>query len=111
MSGQPKSGADVELFAAMVARKQGWSLNPDAEFFGMLVDGLRVNYNRYGYFMCPCRDSEGSRELDADLICPCAYARADIEEYGHCYCSLYLSPSFAASGRAPTGIPERRGKA
>jgi ferredoxin-thioredoxin reductase catalytic chain len=103
-----KSKEDVELFSRMVASKQGWVLNPDAEFYGMLVDGLWVNHNRYGYFMCPCRDSEGSRELDADLVCPCAYARADIAEYGHCYCSLYLSPSFAATGGAPRGIPERR---
>lgn len=103
-----KDRGQTELFASMVAKKQGWEVNPDADFTSTLVDGLTVNWNRYGYFLCPCRDSEGSREADADLICPCKYSRADIEEHGHCYCALYLSPGFVASGRAPSGIPDRR---
>lgn len=106
-----KTKADVDLFASMVAGKQGWTVNPDREFTDMLVEGLGVNWNRYGYFLCPCRDSEGNREADKSLICPCAYARADIDEHGHCYCALYLSPAFAASGKVPQGIPDRRFKA
>ena len=92
----------------MVAAKQGWKLNPDTEFYGNLIDGLQVNWNRFGYFLCPCRDSEGSRELDAAMICPCQWARGDIEIHGHCYCALYFSPSFASSGKEPRGIPDRR---
>ncbi len=103
-----KSKADVGLFAEMVAKKQLWTVNPDEDFRAMLVEGLAVNWNRYGYFLCPCRDSEGSKEADKPLICPCAFSRADIEEFGHCYCALYLSPAFALSGKAPQGIPDRR---
>jgi ferredoxin-thioredoxin reductase catalytic subunit len=98
----------TRLFADMVARKQGWVVVPDEGLLDILVEGLTTNWNRYGYYFCPCRDSEGSREADAKLICPCKYSWADIEEYGHCYCALYLSKAFAASGKAPSGIPDRR---
>lgn len=99
---------DASLFASMVAAKQGWEVNPDTEFTDSLLEGLSVNWNRYGYFLCPCRDSDGSREADASVICPCAYARADIDEHGHCYCALYLRGGFSESGGVPGGIPDRR---
>ncbi len=103
-----KTHAEVMRFATMVAAKQGWVLNPDASFVELLVEGLGTNWNRYGYFLCPCRDTEGSREADATVICPCSYARKDVEEHGHCYCALYLGRDFAAAGRTPSGIPDRR---
>ena len=108
MATNPKTVDDTRRFAELVAAKQGWTVNPDASFTGDLLDGLTVNWNRYGYFLCPCRDSDGSREADAKLICPCAYARGDIERHGHCYCALYLDPAFAAAGTAPRSIPDRR---
>lgn len=107
---QQKDEEGTRLFARMVAKKQGWELNADEEFFGMLIAGLTKNWNRYGYYLCPCRDTEGSRDADADVICPCRYSRPDIEEFGHCYCSLYQSPAFKASGRQPAAIPERRNR-
>jgi ferredoxin-thioredoxin reductase catalytic subunit len=105
---KPKTKADTALFASMVASKQGWSVNPDADFAESLEEGLTTNWNRYGYYLCPCRDSDGSREADADLICPCRYSWKDVEEFGHCYCALYLSASFAESGATPEGIKDRR---
>ncbi len=104
-----KSKDETRRFTEMVARKQGWELTGDEPFYDDLVTGLTTNWNRYGYFLCPCRDSEGSREADADVVCPCVYAKADIEEHGHCFCALYQSAAFKASGKAPAGIPERRG--
>ncbi len=104
----PKTIVDTQRFAAMVAEKQKWKLNTDKEFTDSLIDGLTVNWNRYGYFLCPCRDTEGSRELDAAVICPCRFAAADIEEHGHCYCALYLKPEFVDQGKSPMGIPDRR---
>lgn len=103
-----KSTADTRRFAEMVAAKQGWVLNPDAEFTASLVEGLTTNWNRYGYYLCPCRDSDGSREADAEVICPCKVAHADVDEYGHCFCALYFGPGFAASGGQAGGIPDRR---
>jgi ferredoxin-thioredoxin reductase catalytic chain len=103
-----KKEADTRRFADMVARRQRWVVNPDESFVSLLIEGLTVNWNRYGYYLCPCRDTEGSREADAALLCPCAYSWKDIEEHGHCYCALYLSRVFADSGKAPGGIPDRR---
>jgi len=105
-----KTIEEVRKFILMVAAKQGWLPTRDESFLEDLAEGLRVNWNRYGYFLCPCRDSEGSREADADVLCPCVYARQDIETYGYCFCSLYWSSAFASSGGVPGGIPERRGR-
>ncbi|MDA8425827.1 MAG: ferredoxin:thioredoxin reductase [Treponema sp.] len=103
-----KTVDQTRTFASMVAAKQGWALNPDKDFTQSLVEGLTTNWNRYGYYLCPCRDSEGSREADQKVLCPCVYSRQDIEEFGHCYCALYLRPDFASSGSTPAGIPDRR---
>jgi ferredoxin-thioredoxin reductase catalytic subunit len=105
-----KDLAQTLKFIEMVASKQGWVSTKDPDFLGDLAQGLRTNWSRYGYFLCPCRDTEGSREEDKDVVCPCAYAKTDIERYGHCFCSLYWSRDFAESSRQPTGIPERRGR-
>ncbi len=67
------------------AESAGYHLNPDREFTLMLVDGLYRNRERYGYMLCPCRLGEGDREKDLDIICPCDYRDADLDEYGQCY--------------------------
>jgi len=103
-----KTIADTAKFASMVAAKQGWIVNPDSDFTTSIEEGLTSNWNSMGYYLCPCRDSDGTREADKDLICPCKYSWQDIDEFGHCYCALYLSTSFASSGRAPGGIKDRR---
>lgn len=103
-----KSVDDVRTFVSMVAEKQGWDLHPDEGFLEIIIEGLAVNYNRYGYFACPCRDHSGLREEDKDLICPCDYCVPDQNEFGHCYCGLYLTNEFAAAGTMPSSIPERR---
>jgi ferredoxin-thioredoxin reductase catalytic subunit len=108
MKADRKTDADTEAFAQAVAKTQAWVLNPDTEFRGMVIRGLTTNHERYGFFMCPCRDSAGDPIKDKDLRCPCAYARADIAEFGQCYCGLYLSSDFVARGRQPESIPERR---
>ncbi|MEA2070363.1 MAG: ferredoxin-thioredoxin reductase catalytic domain-containing protein, partial [Asgard group archaeon] len=99
---------DTRKFVEMVAEKQGWYLHPDPEFLEMLIKGLTTNYNRYGYFGCPCRLNSGEKEKDKDIICPCDYCVPDQKDYGHCYCGLYLTPEFHESGKMPKGIPERR---
>lgn len=108
MTSNKKTKEDTYKFARMVAKHQDWHLNQNEEFLEMLVEGLMTNYNRYGYFNCPCRLASGEREKDKDIICPCDYAPPDIEEYGHCYCGLYLSPEFYESGKETKAIPERR---
>ncbi len=108
MAATEKTLEQTAIFVKMVAKKQGWALNHDEEFLQMLIEGLTKNVNRYGYYLCPCRDSDGKKELDKDIICPCKYSKPDVDEYGHCYCGLYLSQAFSESGKEPIGIPERR---
>ena len=103
-----KTVADTEKFVSMVAKKQGWELHPDKEFLKMLHEGLTENWNRYGYYSCPCRDASGDKEKDKDMFCPCDYCKPDQEEFGHCYCGLYISKEYAATGKIPVYIPERR---
>lgn len=103
-----KTVADTRKFMEMTASRQDWRLNRDERFIMMLAEGLTINFNRYGYYSCPCRDADGIKEKDKDIICPCAYCRPDQDQYGHCYCGLYLTPRFFASKKAPMSIPERR---
>jgi ferredoxin-thioredoxin reductase catalytic subunit len=102
-----------EVRAAYLRLKQeaelgGYKLNPDEEFTLGLVEALLENERRYGYRMCPCRLAFGDKAKDLDLICPCDYRDADLEEHGACYCALYVNEDWIA-GRKPHGsIPERR---
>lgn len=103
-----KTKEDTRIFVTMVANKQNWKVTHDSELFELLLEGLTKNFNRYGYFSCPCRLAKAVKEKDKDIICPCAYCRPDIQEYGHCYCGLYMSPEFFESKKTPKSIPERR---
>ena len=103
-----KTMEDTRTFVTMVANHKGWKLNPDDGFVTMLIEGLMINYNRYGYFNCPCRDSWNDKNKDKDITCPCAYCVPDQQEFGHCYCGLYLTPEFFKSGKKTKSLPERR---
>jgi ferredoxin-thioredoxin reductase catalytic subunit len=79
---------EVEALCDRLAREaeaNGYHLNPDREMTLDLVRGLTDNKERYGYMLCPCRLSGGSREADLDVICPCDYRDADLDEYDTCY--------------------------
>lgn len=96
-------------FVRMTARHQGWRVVENEEFLVRLIAGLTKNYNRFGYYQCPCRESwDGDRDKDWDIVCPCEYCQADIDTYGQCLCGLFLSPEFAESGKRVRQIPERR---
>ncbi len=100
----------VRQRAEIDAKAHGYYLNPDPDFLNDLLEGLKQNEERYGYPSCPCRLAIGKFEFDRDIICPCDYRDPDAEEYGHCYCALYVRKD-VFEGRKPTGpIPERRPK-
>jgi len=86
----------------------GYFLNPDVDFVLDLMDGLLTNEQRYGYRACPCRLADGVREKDLDIICPCDYRAPDLEEYGACYCALYVSEAIAAGEYPEPVVPDRR---
>jgi ferredoxin-thioredoxin reductase catalytic chain len=93
------------------AEAAGYLLNPDKDFVLGLMEGLLTNEERYGYQSCPCRLAEGAREKDLDIICPCDYRDPDLDEYGACYCALYVSEEIAAGKEEAEPVPERRGTA
>ncbi|MHA1650716.1 MAG: ferredoxin-thioredoxin reductase catalytic domain-containing protein [Candidatus Helarchaeota archaeon] len=95
-------------YVEMVSKHRGWPLTPDQEMLEGLIEGLAINLERYGYRSCPCREAWGEKEKDRDIICPCSYAEADINEYGHCFCSLFWSNEYLTKGGKPRSIPERR---
>ncbi|MPW26682.1 ferredoxin:glutaredoxin reductase [Alkalibaculum sp. M08DMB] len=92
------------------ATKSGYNINSDEELVYDLAGGLLVNRERYGYQFCPCKLSEGSVEKDMDLICPCDYRDMDLDEYGTCYCGLYVSAKVLQSKSQVKPIPDRRKK-
>ncbi len=81
----PREVLDLYRRLGEDAEAGGYHLNPDREFALMLAKGLDANQRRYGYMLCPCRIGEGEMEKDMDIICPCDYRDADLEEYGQCY--------------------------
>jgi ferredoxin-thioredoxin reductase catalytic subunit len=90
------------------AVESGYNLNPDTEFTKDLVRSLLINEKRYGYWACPCRLAEGIKEEDVDIICPCDYRDEDLEEYGACFCALYVSSAAVRGEIFIKSIPERR---
>ncbi len=90
------------------ARTNGCYLNPDQNFLNDLLSGIKTNEERYGYPSCPCRLATGKLELDADVICPCAYRDIDVIEYGCCYCALYVRKDVFEGKVEARSIPERR---
>ncbi len=103
-----KTIEDVWKFTEKAAELYGWVLNPDKQFLEGILEGLLSNFQGLGYYQCPCRLSWDELEKDRDILCPCTYSHEDVREYGHCFCALFLSEEFAASGKEPGSIPERR---
>ena len=90
------------------AAASGYHVNPDETFGKDLVRGLLENEGRYGYRSCPCRLASGIRSQDLDIICPCDYRDADLEEFGVCYCALYVSPEVGRGDKPAVSIPDHR---
>ena len=91
-----------------VQEPKGYYFNNDRERVFDLLEALLVNKERYGYMVCPCRLASGDREKDRDIICPCVYREADVQEYGSCYCNLYVSKAWNEGTIAHEYVPERR---
>jgi ferredoxin-thioredoxin reductase catalytic subunit len=102
---------DVEQLFEMLQKIQepkGYFFNKDRARILDLLNGLLMNKDRYGYMSCPCRLASGDYEKDKDIICPCAYRAPDVEEYGSCYCNLYVSQAWNEDSIPHTYVPERR---
>jgi len=91
-----------------VQEPKGYYFNKNRQRTFELLDALLVNKERYGYMGCPCRLLSGDRDADRDIICPCVYSGPDIEEYGSCYCNLYVSQQWNEGKIPHQYVPERR---
>lgn len=91
-----------------VQEPKGYYFNKDMTRTFELLDGLIKNKERYGYMCCPCRLASSDRIKDKDIICPCIYRVPDVEEYGSCYCNLYVSKEWNEDKIAHNYVPERR---
>ena len=87
---------------------KGYYFNEDRDRVFELLEALINNKERYGYMACPCRLASGDREHDRDIICPCVYREPDVEEYGSCYCNLYVSKEWNDGEIPHKYIPEQR---
>ena len=103
---KPIKEIEAELIAQ--AEQDGYTLNPDREMLEDIIEGLAINEEKLGYWSCPCRIASGDRLADFDIICPCEYRDPDLEEYGRCYCALYVNQKYIDAGMPTDPIPERR---
>lgn len=91
-----------------VQEPKGFFFNKDRQRVNELLEGLAKNKERYGYMACPCRLASGDREKDRDIICPCEYRKADVTDFGSCYCNLYVSQEWNEEKIEIQYVPERR---
>ncbi|MBF4473871.1 ferredoxin-thioredoxin reductase catalytic domain-containing protein [Methanobacterium formicicum] len=102
---------DVDAFYKKLKEEtesKGYHLNPDEVFTKELLESILINQSRYGYGACPCRLASGIKEEDLDIICPCDYRDPDLNEFGACYCGLYISKEILNGEKKLSSIPERR---
>lgn len=99
-----------QLFETLkkVQEPKGYYFSNDHEKVTELLEALLVNKQRYGYMVCPCRLATGNREADKDIICPCVYRKPDVDEFGSCYCNLYVSKEWNDNKIPREYVPERR---
>jgi ferredoxin-thioredoxin reductase catalytic subunit len=90
------------------AEDNGYFICPDKALLDDLIDGLAKNEDRYGFGACPCRISSGIKQYDVDIICPCEYRDADANEFGMCYCGLFVSEEVSNDPSKMGPVPERR---
>ena len=99
-----------QLYAALKKSQEakGIYFNKDKDLVFELLEALLLNKERYGYMACPCRLACGDREDDKDIICPCEYREPDLEDYGACFCGLYMSKALHNNEIESKDVPERR---
>lgn len=87
MTAEVAPGEVEKLFGRLVqeAEAGAYHVNPDMSNTMPLIEGLITNTRRYGYRLCPCRLTGGSRQADLDIVCPCDYRDADLDEYDTCF--------------------------
>lgn len=98
------------LLEALAASEEpkGRYLHADVEHCLDIALGLLENQERYGYLCCPCRLACEDSAHDADIVCPCEYSAADVNEFGACFCTLFVSEAYRDDTGFFPDVPERR---
>jgi len=99
-----------QLYEALKKSQEakGIYFNKDRDLVFELLESLLLNKERYGYMACPCRLACGNRDHDKDIVCPCDYRKPDLEEFGACFCGLYVSQALNDNEVESQYVPERR---
>jgi len=99
-----------QLYQALKKSQEakGIYFNKDKDLVFELLESLLLNKERYGYMACPCRLACADRDNDKDIICPCDYRAPDLEEFGACFCGLYVSQAMNNNEIESQYVPERR---
>lgn len=81
----------MRVWKEFEGRGDGFELNPDEEMVQMLLEGVLANEKQKGLKLCPCRVSDGTKEHDLALICPCNFKTHQTwSTQNRCWCGLFV---------------------
>ena len=89
MTGEASEFKDMIALWSKFADKKDFVLNHDKNHVGLIFKGLKINEKKYGIKLCPCRLSDGTKEGDIKLICPCNFKAQKIWAK-ECWCGLFV---------------------
>ena len=75
-----------------IAESQEVILNPDDQRLKKVVGLMTMNFNEFGKYYCPCKQSH-PLDPDKDLLCPCSELKDEVTKDGHCFCKLFYRKS------------------
>ena len=66
-----------------------YKINPDAERVKKVIGLMTMNFNEYGKYYCPCKQSH-PLDPDKDVLCPCPELGDEVKKDGNCFCKLFF---------------------
>lgn len=73
-----------------LAESKGYILNPDEERVKKVVGLMTMNFNEFGKYYCPCKQSH-PLDPNKDALCPCPQLPEEVIKDGNCYCRLFYN--------------------
>lgn len=81
----------IRIWERFSDKSAEFKLNPDKNLVNMVAEGVLGNEKKTGLKLCPCRVSDGTREGDLKLICPCNFKiHTTWNTQGRCWCGLFV---------------------
>jgi len=70
--------------------KTDFKLN-DKEHIDIVAKGVLTMEEKTGLKLCPCRLSDGSKEKNIELLCPCNFKiQTKWKQQDECWCGLFV---------------------